>query len=103
MANTEARQQVLLINTERAEIRNRAIGWSAEDGWQASEYARTDRAVGLMGYFRGWYAYPTVYHAIGDGWRLLAPPVQEEDGTWTWWLVRDVTRENATHPIGGDK
>lgn len=73
------------------------------DGWQASEYARTDRAVGLMGYFRGWYAYPTVYHAIGDGWRLLAPPDQEEDGTWTWWLVRDVTRENATHPIGTER
>lgn len=41
--------------------------------------------------------YPTVLHAIGDGWNLLGPPTAlktEEFATsklltnWTWWLAR---------------
>jgi hypothetical protein len=40
--------------------------------------------------------YPTVFHALGDNWRLLAPP-NEHMADWdgykvklcTWWLVKD--------------
>ena len=43
--------------------------------------------------FRG---YPTVLHALGDGWRLLGPPTSfkekwgdEEVDMSEWWLVKE--------------
>lgn len=96
---SETRQQVLIMSTYdkygAGGLRSEAWGWSAEDGWEAAPYVGMNRPVGLMGYFRGPYSYPTPYHALGDGWRLLAPPEKfEENGVPSlyWWFVRDVPR-----------
>lgn len=89
-------QKVLRMSTRNSTLRSEAVGWSAEDGDEAAPYARTDRPVGLMGYYRDWYCYPTPYHALGDGWKLLAPPVSYQENEldnlvtyYEWWFVKD--------------
>ncbi len=33
--------------------------------------------------------YPTPLHALGDGWRLMAPPVRKNDGVFfEWWFEK---------------
>lgn len=79
-------QQVLVMVTERPELRSGAMGWAAEHPRRLA----MDKPVGLHPGFPEPYTYPTVLHAMGAGWKLLAPPQREEEG-WTWWLVREVT------------
>lgn len=93
-------QKVLIMTTEGSDLRSKAIGWSAEDGREAVVAANTayverggrgntllvsfreffmNREVGLLGYYGAstsdrFYTYPTPYHALGEGWKLLAPP-----------------------------
>jgi hypothetical protein len=85
-------QQLLWIGTESAGIRSPAVGWSAEDGSLAREIG--DRHVGSVLSWntrsRGHYTYPTVVHAMGAGWHVMAPPTQEEDGSWSRMMQRTV-------------
>ena len=82
-------QKVLVIVTSRSDIRAAAAGWSCDDGdmVQPGPIGRTPAP-------RFAYLYETPLHAIGAGWRLLAPPVppkdpgDEHDG-YEWWLVRE--------------
>jgi hypothetical protein len=50
-------------------------------------------------------AYPTILHALADGFKLLAPPTKElllsrdsktitSTYEWNWWLVRDEEHSN---------
>jgi hypothetical protein len=103
-------QEILIMTTEKRDMRAEVVGWSSADGNCVSaafcsrigtknEYAsRNDIPVGLCGGMM--YhppSYPTVLHAIGQGWKLLAPPVEYmetgNDGmtkeNYEWWLVRD--------------
>jgi hypothetical protein len=101
----------------RAEI----VSWSSENGNCVNdafhdrigtkyEYKHVfDIPVGLMGGIKYMAVnYPTVLHAIGDGWKLLAPPTkytekqckvndEDQDGDelyvdvecFEWWLTKD--------------
>lgn len=98
--------KVLICTTLTPDLRSECVAWSYEDSSNVlTEFERQQRVnpgkysapnqipVGLIpsGVKRGSsYAYPTVLHALGDGWRLLAPP-QPSDGPessveWDWWL-----------------
>lgn len=89
-------QKVLEISTKSPRIRSEAISWTCNDGDEVGAYLDLDgklrmpKRVGSIAPYQGFYSYPTVLHALGDGWRLLsAPPEKLEDGTWNWWLVKD--------------
>jgi hypothetical protein len=95
-------QTVLRISTNDSELRSNAIGWSIDSGSRAhmtmiSMFGRPNKdiEVGLIPSVSYCYTYPTVLHALGDGFRLLAPPTKHiinsitETYEWEWWLVRD--------------
>jgi hypothetical protein len=82
-------QKVLRILTFRPDLRGEAVGWSCDDGdlVQPGPIGRTPGP-------RFAHSYGTPLHAIGAGWRLLAPPLPPEDEDdpmdgYDWWLVRD--------------
>lgn len=89
-------QKVLTMTTKHPFMRMESLGQTHEDGDQvtfaASEH-RVDRnevEVGLVNTMN--YKVPfykTVLHAIGDGWKLMAPPIEESKEEYTWWLTRD--------------
>lgn len=97
-------QQQLFLTTERASIRSDVGGWGAEDPALVDPDPR--KPIGLSRSWDGSYpSYGTPVHALADGWRLLAPPVQTGEGErdpdgsgawigeeWSWWLVREVPR-----------
>lgn len=125
-------QKVLTMSTYGSDLRSEAWGWNAEDGDEASDVMHeamnetsfrrghegpgprptpmqvyNRRPVGLMGYYgkrtgNMFYSYATPYHALGDGWKLLAPPtsylesfcekgsdVKVERKCYEWWFVKD--------------
>jgi len=97
-------QKILTIGTETCSLRSKAQSWEWEDGdfpRQAltefrDKYNYLSLPVGLIR-TGSCHMYPTVLHAIGDGWKLLAPPEKEtwknDEGIefveYSWWLVRD--------------
>jgi hypothetical protein len=88
-------QKVLTMTTNEGHLRSAAEGWSAED----ADPVRPGHIGNTPG-FPGPYSYETPLHALGDGWRLLAPPQSfwltinngDPDETtverW-WWFVRN--------------
>lgn len=92
-------QKVFHCFTLCSGLRDAIDGWTFEDGDLVQRALRErphivgsqDLAVGMVGNPRFHY-YPTVLHALGDGWRLLSPPVASSSfghAGYTWWLVRD--------------
>ncbi len=109
-------QKVLFMTTEREDLRSEVVGWGCEDGDKVVD-AYYDRSREVGNFARYGHAnqipvglirsgnvitYPTVLHALGDGWRLLAPPTSyqeprfKEDSDvpyiqsfYSWWLVKD--------------
>ena len=109
---------LLRISTEGVGIRSPVLGWSYDDFVQGSHslveaaHRRGEHAnnvpVGLIAtHGRSCpgieYSYPTVLHAILDGWTLMAPPKEYDeplvsdtkDGTIIsthkcaeWWLTK---------------
>jgi hypothetical protein len=78
-----ARQAVLVIVTERDSIRAEAVGWGHEDGRNVVP----GKPIGFTPAGHG--TLPDCpLRALGDGWRLLAPPVAS-GAEWEWWFVRD--------------
>ncbi len=81
------RQKILTMCTLEPELRCNADGWSCDDG----DLVNLTKPIGLTGspYFT---CYETPLHAIGDGWRLLGPPVQiaylGELKAWQWWFEK---------------
>lgn len=98
-------QKVLTVSTGRCSMRSDIEGWTFEDGGAVheafcqrigteNEYDHlVDVPVGLInGGRRNFPYYPTVLHAIGDGWKLLAPPqryLENLNYMYEWWLVKD--------------
>lgn len=75
-------QKILTMLTCVPDLRSSADGWGMEDG----DMIRLDKPIGLSG-SPNCPCYKTPLHAIGDGWRLMAPPVK--DGKYyTWWLEK---------------
>lgn len=101
-------QKVMICHTLRNGMRDKIEGWSLEDGDQVyksyKERVHTlnefdsmfSVPVGLIRSGNG-HCYSTVLHAIGDGWKLLAPPQEYTEKMaggptvqmWEWWLVKD--------------
>lgn len=95
-------QTVLVLSTRKSDLRSEVIGWMIDSGAIAyAELARRKKAgqepnkvnVGLIPGCLDWYAYPTVLHALAEGFRLLAPPTEYKKNNETeyseWWLVRE--------------
>lgn len=90
-------QKILIMQTEQPSVRSDTIGFSAEDG----DLVQLGAPIGLSRSL--WVEnYHTPLHAIGDGWRLLAPPVPFEENRqnpktnqeytvtcYEWWLIKD--------------
>lgn len=62
-------QKVMSCTTQRADMRAPIDGWTFEDG----DLVVAGKMIGYTG-SPIYPCYATVLHAIGDGWRLLAPP-----------------------------
>jgi len=99
-------QKVLICTTYDSGMRSPIDGWSSEDGNAVVDASRKHPTSNIMGDpkqvgFIGSYPiqYPvTPLHAIGLGWKLLAPPtstkVEDLNGNylreeWEWWFVKD--------------
>jgi len=106
-------QKVLMMTTESETLRSKVIGWHCEDGnavlkafqdrlCTGYEYKnQNELPVALIGGSLSNYLYPTVLHALGHDWKLLAPPTSYEETwdteeknkhtvtLWSWWLVKD--------------
>lgn len=85
-------QQVLICSTKDNCVRSECVGWTANDSGKVKQNVH----IGLTPGFGRFYSYETVLHAMGDGWKLLAPPtsyvVETDNGPikeWEWWLVRE--------------
>lgn len=97
-------QKVLCVSTCDDNLRSTIDGWGWEDGdlvhqglTELPKYNKLNIPVGLIR-SGNIPCYPTVLHAIGDGWKLLAPPTKfsyttHSDGPeitgYSWWLVKD--------------
>jgi hypothetical protein len=100
---------LLEISTKDSTIRSEAIGWTFHNFVQGAHTLAAQAnerkchpnqvPVGLIStHSRGRisdFAYPTVLHAILDGWTLLSPPRQyteDIDGCYVeraeWWLTK---------------
>lgn len=101
-------QKVLICNTKFNYLRDKIIDYGAESGDEVraaistyftdGKYHHTnDVPIDGVNKF-DCPKYPTILHALADGWRLLAPPYSDTMSlnqinniisVWTWWLVKD--------------
>jgi hypothetical protein len=118
--------QIVLIVTTKSispDLRADIQGWTYESGKEAAkaicQSGDSQIMAGMIGGYHG-PSYPTVLHALGDGFRLLAPPVKDHtmqydnqkrtadasrgifqailllcdvgkiETYWEWWLVKEV-------------
>lgn len=78
-------QKVLILVTGRRNLRDTVIAAVAEDG--SLVFLTTPvtdiKALDVPD-------YQTPLHALGDGWKLLGPPLSNEKGITEWWMTQDV-------------
>ena len=80
-------QKILTFYTESDDLCANADGWDLEDGDYVSPFDKSQFRSSPVP-----RCYPSPMHAIGDGWRLLAPPTLiEQIGNlkYKWWLVKE--------------
>jgi len=93
-------QIVLRMSTKTNCLRSDAIGWSVDSANEARKEILRHKGcsfhVGSIGAPIENYTFPTVLHALGSGFRLLAPPIAYTETyyngpseEWEWWLVKD--------------
>lgn len=105
-------QKILIMSTEgNGELRAEAVGWSAEDGaelnWAlcdsetSKKYNERNLPVGYIGTLKEHYCFQTPLHALGNGWKLMAPPSERMSDRWTkekglhgikcqeWWFSKE--------------
>lgn len=81
-------QKVLTFYTQTDDMRAEADGWGAEDGTNA--VSKLDKEVGLISGMHTWCP-TTPLHALGAGWKLLAPPIKLVNDPYfqyKWWFVQ---------------
>ncbi len=93
-------QKIMIMQTSRSDPRSSADGWTLEDGFLARHHIGNP-----VGRIRScWdHAPETPLHALGEGWRLLAPParfeIENDDKTtnvlWEWWFEKLTTTEEG--------
>jgi len=89
--------KVLIVSTDRADLRSEIWGWTSED---SSKYV-PNKPIGLTpgpSYDKDIWRPNTILEALAYGWKLLAPPKEYELGTeeeypnniaFEWWLTKD--------------
>lgn len=87
-------QKVLTFCTQSDDMRAGADGWGWEDGDEAVGKPNDHNKVGLIGSgnMRGFGCPRTPLHALGVGWKLLAPPVKLTNDPYfqyKWWFVKE--------------
>lgn len=88
-------QKILTITTLDSDLRATSEAW----GWENGDFVDIDKPIGLSGSGKAPPAYDCPLKAIGDGWKLLAPPVKDywkvplgnEPPTviYEWWFTKD--------------
>lgn len=86
-----SKQKLLIMSTERESLRSDVCGWGGEDG----DLINHDKPIGLSG-SPHFPTYKTPMNAIGDGWRLMQPPIKNyshsTDGIdfyeYEWWFEK---------------
>lgn len=88
--------QIATVSTYGRSIRDEIDGWTIEDSSllvRKEDPSRPGRIfVGYTGAPRGIPLYGTVFEMLADGWKLLGPPTEATDESWTtweWWLTRE--------------
>lgn len=82
--------KILVVETPTASLRAEIDAWDVED----SSLLEKDRPIGLTPSpsYSG-VAYPTLLHALSDGWELLGPPVERTTVLkmhyYEWWLKKE--------------
>lgn len=78
-------QKILIIVTDYNDLRSPTIGWDREDGDLVAKglCKNLDQEPRII--------YDTPLRAIGEGWKLLAPPTPhpQKECTWRWWFTKD--------------
>lgn len=97
-------QKLLMVITTRCDVRERIEGWTYEDSDQveAAFVQRldtknitniNDMPIGMVSSLSTEpVCYRSILHAMADGWKLLAPPVEttsEDITVFEWWLVKE--------------
>lgn len=100
-------QSVLRMSTSGSNIRDKATGWRLECGLVAmlemhkqGDDLRSNSLIAVKDIPSSKPTlYPTILHALADGFKLLAPPTKDELMSasdcvsavyeWNWWLVKD--------------
>lgn len=84
-------QKILIMSTDGETLRDANIGYSCDDGDLMAETIRKRGLQVPVGYAPGMNIpfYATPLHAIGDGWRLLAPPLAYNKDRYEWWFTKD--------------
>lgn len=82
-------QKIMIMTTLKPDMRATVDSWGMEDGDLI--YMEEEIGFSKSPSFRCW---PTVLHAIGDGWKLMAPPVKDEhysakSAGYHWWLTKE--------------
>ena len=82
------KQKILIMTTLTPDLRSGVDSWDWEDG----NIVKLDKEIGLSGSGQQ-ICYKTPLHAIGDGWRLIAPPVTWPDYApgvtgYEWWFEK---------------
>lgn len=88
-------QKVLTFFTKNDKLRSQADGWDWENGDLA--HCNINKEIGFIPCGSEWLP-PTPLHALGDGWKLLGPPVKQDEQVaevtgyeynFKWWFVKD--------------
>ena len=77
--------EVLICSTYGPSLRSEIWGWDHED---AKLYVG-NKPIGYTPGPRHAVAPDTILQALSEGWRLLAPPRQEAENDYIWWLTRE--------------
>lgn len=92
-------QKILIITTEICDMRAKVIGCSSEDSDNVYlafglNQNLPHEEIGKVGHYKGCKFYEAPLFALGDGWKLLAPPIESPPvkgykGGYAWWFVKD--------------
>lgn len=88
------RQKILILVTERRSLRADVLGFSGEDG----NLIKFDEPIGMSHTLKDYGNFPTPMHAIGDGWRLMGPPIPtpyQLISHYEWWLEKYETNNGS--------
>ena len=86
-------QSILKLDTRNLGMRAEVVGWSVESGFEVGFAATNNKTT--IDKVPTWKIkrpqltyYQTPLHALGDGWKLLAPPIKVGN-ICEWFFTKD--------------